>query len=70
MFETLKRLFTSAPFLSQPYLSLPYVLEVNASEIVVGIVVSQFQGLKVLMHPVAFFSSKRSPVEENYDIGD
>lgn len=39
-FETLKRLFTSARFLRQPDPTLPFVLEVDASEVGVGAVLS------------------------------
>lgn len=69
-FETLKRLFTSAPILSHPDPSLPYTIEVDASEVEVGAVISQRQGSKDQMHPVGFFSRKHSPAERNYDVGD
>lgn len=42
----------------------------DASEIAVGAVISQRQGIKGLMHPVAFFSLKFSPAERNYNVGD
>lgn len=68
--RNLNRLFTSICITSHPDLSLPYVLEVDASETTVSAVVLQRQGLKDLMHPVAFFSHKLSPAERNYDVGD
>lgn len=55
-FENLKRLFTSAPILSHPEPSLPFILEVDASEIAVGAILSQRRGSKDDMHPVGFFS--------------
>lgn len=69
-FENLKRLFTSAPILSHPEPSLPFILEVDASEIAVGAILSQRKGSKEIMHPVGFFSRKLSPAERNYDVGD
>lgn len=69
-FDKLKRLFTSAPVLKHPDPALPYILEVDASESAVGAILSQRQGPKALMHPVAFFSKKLGPSERNYDVGD
>ena len=69
-FEALKKLFTSASVLKHPDPSLPYILEVDASETAVGAVLSQRQGPKALLHPVAFFSRKLSDAEKNYDVGD
>lgn len=46
------------------------MLEVDASEVTIGAVISQRQGPKDLLHPVAFFSRKLSPAERNYDVGD
>ncbi|XP_018410495.1 PREDICTED: myeloperoxidase-like [Nanorana parkeri] len=69
-FTQLKLQFTSAPILRHPDPELPYVLEVDASEAAVGAVLSQRQGLKSLLHPVAYFSRKLSVAERNYDVGD
>ena len=69
-FDTLKRLFTSAPILRHPNPTLPFLLEVDASEVAVGAVLSQRLGDKDLIHPVGFFSRKLSPTERNYDVGD
>ena len=69
-FETLKDLFTSASILRHPDASLPYILEVDASETAVGAVLSQRQGPKALLHPVAYFSRTLSEAERNYDVGD
>lgn len=56
--------------LLHPDPSLPYVLEVDASEVAIGAVISQCQGPRDLLHPVAFFSHKLSPAKRNYDAGD
>ncbi|XP_077306266.1 uncharacterized protein LOC143925677 [Lithobates pipiens] len=69
-FETLKKLFVSASILRHPDATLPYILEVDASEVAVGAVLSQRQGPKSLLYPVAFFSRKLSEAERNYDVGD
>lgn len=69
-FKTLKKLFTSASILTHPHPALPFVLEVDASEIAVGAVLSQRKGSKALLNTVAFFSHKLSSAERNYDVGD
>ena len=55
-FSVLKKHFTSAPILSHPDPALPYLLEVDASDVAVGAVISQRQGTRDLTHPIAFFS--------------
>uniref|UniRef100_A0A8C5MDR7 Gypsy retrotransposon integrase-like protein 1 n=1 Tax=Leptobrachium leishanense TaxID=445787 RepID=A0A8C5MDR7_9ANUR len=47
----------------------PYFLEVDASEVATGAILSQ-QAADGLLHPVAYCSKKLSPAEINYDIGD
>ena len=69
-FTKLKALFTSAPILRHPDPALPFVLEVDASETATGAILSQRQGPKALLHPVAFASRKLSSPERNYDVGD
>jgi hypothetical protein len=69
-FETLKCLFTCAPILRQPDPTLPFVLEVDASEVGVGTVLSQRVGTPPKLLPCGFFSKKLSPAERNYDIGN
>lgn len=56
-FDTLKKLFTLAPGLRHPDPFLPYVLEVDGSEVATGAVISQHQGPKNLLHPMAFTAS-------------
>ncbi|CAJ0928476.1 unnamed protein product [Ranitomeya imitator] len=69
-FQELKRRFTSAPVLRQPDVSLPFQVEVDASEIGAGAVLSQRNSDGSLMKPCAFFSQKFSPAERNYDVGN
>lgn len=68
--KKLKELFTSASILKHPDPALPFVLEVDTSEVAFGAVLSQRQGPKTLLYPVAFFSRKLSSAERNYDVGD
>ncbi len=46
------------------------VVEVDASEVGVGAVLSQRATSDDKMHPCAFFSHRLSPAERNYDIGN
>ncbi len=68
-FEKLKEAFTHAPILVHPDPKEPFVIEVDASTMGVGAVLSQQQGTPAKLHPCAFFSRKLSPAERNYDIG-
>ncbi|CAJ0950555.1 unnamed protein product [Ranitomeya imitator] len=69
-FQELKRRFSSAPVLCQPDVSLPFQVEVDASEIGAGAVLSQRSSDCSVMKPCAFFSRKFSPAERNYDVGN
>ncbi|CAJ0940945.1 unnamed protein product [Ranitomeya imitator] len=69
-FQELKRHFSSAPVLCQPDVSLPFQVEVDASEIGAGAVLSQRSSDGSVMKPCAFFSRKFSPAERNYDVGN
>ncbi|XP_073408526.1 uncharacterized protein [Dendrobates tinctorius] len=69
-FQELKRRFTSAPVLRQPDVSLLFQVEVDASEIGAGAVLSQKDPVTSKMNPCAFFSRKFSPSERNYDVGN
>ena len=66
----LKALFTSAPVLAHPDPSLAFIVEVDASEAGIGAVLSQRSGTPPKLYPCAFFSTKLSPTERNYDVGD
>ncbi|KAG1952394.1 retrotransposable element [Pimephales promelas] len=57
-FDRLKRLFTSAPILITPDPKRQFIVEVDASEIGVGAVLSRL------------YSHRLSPAERNYDVGN
>ncbi|CAJ0934066.1 unnamed protein product, partial [Ranitomeya imitator] len=69
-FQELKRRFSSAPVLCQPDVSLLFQVEVDASEIGAGAVLSQRSSDCSVMKPCAFFSRKFSPAERNYDVSN
>ncbi|KAI2644393.1 Transposon Tf2-6 polyprotein [Labeo rohita] len=69
-FAKLKSRFVSAPILVTPDPSRQFVVEVDASEVGVGAVLSQRSPTDDRMHPCAFFSHRLSPAETNYDIGN
>uniref|UniRef100_A0A3B1JLN1 ribonuclease H n=1 Tax=Astyanax mexicanus TaxID=7994 RepID=A0A3B1JLN1_ASTMX len=69
-FQTLKDRFTSAPILRHPDPEIQFLVEVDASEVGVGAVLSQCQGMPPKLYPCAFFSRKLSEAEKNYDIGN
>ncbi|KAJ7998708.1 hypothetical protein DPEC_G00207680 [Dallia pectoralis] len=55
-FHDLQHRFTSVPILGQPDATLPFEVEVDASEVGVGAVMSQRQGNPPKLRPCAFFS--------------
>ncbi|TKS65860.1 Retrovirus-related Pol polyprotein [Collichthys lucidus] len=67
---SLKARFTSAPILQMPDEERQFVVEVDASDVGVGAVLSQRSAEDGKMHPCAFFSRRLSPTECNYDIGN
>lgn len=68
-FKGLKHCFTSAPNLTLADPDKPFIVEVDASDIGVGAVLSQRdQDSKI--HPCAFFSHRLTPTERNYQVGD
>jgi len=69
-FSNLKSRFVSAPILVAPDPSRQFVVEVDASEVGVGAVLSQRAATDDKMHPCAFFSHRLSAAERNYDIGN
>ncbi|KAI2657474.1 Transposon Tf2-9 polyprotein [Labeo rohita] len=69
-FAKLKGCFVSAPILVAPDPSRQFVVEVDASEVGVGAVLSQRSSADGKMHPCAYFSHRLSPAERNYDIGN
>lgn len=69
-FIKLKAAFTSAPILKHPDPERPFIVEVDASDTGVGAILSQHFGQRPKMYPVAFYSKKLTPAEQNYDVGD
>ncbi len=69
-FAKLKSRFVSTPILTTPDPSRQFVVEVDASEVGVGAVISQRSPTDDRMHPCAFLSHRLSPAERNYDIGN
>ncbi|KAI3368651.1 hypothetical protein L3Q82_025653 [Scortum barcoo] len=69
-FDALKTRFTSAPILIMPDPERQFILEVDASDVGVGAVLSQRSLEDQKLHPCAFFSRRLSPAEKNYDIGN
>lgn len=66
----LKKLFTSVPILSHPDPARQFTVEVDASDVGVGAVLSQWSLSDQKLHPCAFFSRRLSPSERNYDVGN
>ncbi len=69
-FDVLKSRFISAPVLCLPDPERQFIVEVDASEVGVGAVLSQRSPRDEKVHPCAFFSHRLSPAERNYDIGN
>ncbi len=69
-FTKLRGRFVSAPILQAPDPTRQFVVEVDASEVGVGVVLSQRATSDDKVHPCAFFSHRLSPAERNYDIGN
>jgi len=68
-FRKPKLLFTSAPVLVSPDPERQFIVEVDASSVGVGAVLSQ-RTEEGRVHPCAFFSRKLSLAEKKYDVGD
>ncbi len=69
-FDQLKHQFTTAPILHHPDPNSPFVVEVDASNIGIGAILSQRQGDPAKLYPCAYYSRKLTPTERNYDVGD
>ena len=69
-FQSLKTHFTTAPILVMPDTERQFVIEVDASDVGVGAVLSQWAAIDQKLHPCAFFSRQLAPAERNYDIGN
>ncbi|KAK3540883.1 hypothetical protein QTP86_002978 [Hemibagrus guttatus] len=68
-FNKLKCRFTSAPILILPNPEIPFTVEVDASDVGVGAVLSE-RGADNKLHPCAFLSHRLTPTERNYHVGD
>ncbi|KAL0160319.1 hypothetical protein M9458_044044, partial [Cirrhinus mrigala] len=68
-FKTLCHLFTTAPVLTHPNPDKPFVVEVDASDVGVGAVLSQ-RGPDGKLHPCSFFSRKFNSTQQRYGVGD
>ena len=67
-FSTLKSLSAPVLILLQP--SRQFIIEVDASDVGIGAVLSQRSEEDQQIHPVAFLSRHFSPAEKNYDVGN
>lgn len=67
-FRTLKKLLTEAPILLQPDTTLAFIIETDASEWAIGIVLLQAHPQTGRLHPVAYDGRKLSPAEINYPV--
>ena len=61
----LKQALCSSPVLRSPNYSRPYILQIEASDRKVGAVLSQIR-VEGEKHPIAYFSQKLLPQEEQY----
>ena len=69
-FQKLPKSFTSAPILTLPDINQQFIVEVDASDLGVGAVLSQRAQTDNKLHPCAFLSRRLSSVERNYDVGN
>ncbi|KAL2077728.1 hypothetical protein ACEWY4_027232 [Coilia grayii] len=64
------RNYSTTPILRQPDPNEQFIVEVDASDVGVGAVLSQRSADDRKVHPCAFFSHRLSTAERNYDVGD
>ncbi|KAK3565354.1 hypothetical protein QTP86_007128 [Hemibagrus guttatus] len=69
-FRKLKAAFCTSPTLVHADPTRPFIVEVDASALGVGAVLSQRRSETPVLHPCAYFSMKLSPAEQNYNIGN
>lgn len=70
VFAQRKVLFITAPVLTQLDPGRWFTVEVDASDVGVGTVLSQRGAVDQKLHPCAFFSHRLTPAERNYDVGN
>ena len=63
-------MFTTAPVLILPQPSRQFIVEVDASDVGIGAILSQRSEEDQHIHPVAFLSRRFSPAEANYEVGN
>lgn len=68
--KKLKSAFFSAPVLIHLGPLMPFIVEVDALDVGIGAILSQWSSSSSELHPCAFFSWKFSSVDLNYDIGN
>ncbi|KAK1806240.1 hypothetical protein P4O66_000120 [Electrophorus voltai] len=59
-----------APILWLPDAERPFIVQVDASDVGVGAVLSQRSEVDKRLHPCTYFSRCLSPAEQKYDVGD
>ncbi len=69
-FDNLKSRFISAPVISTPDPERQLIVEVDASDVGVGAVLSLRSSRDGKLHPCAYFSHRLNPAERNYNIGN
>ena len=65
-FRELKKWFTTAPILIHPDPQSQFIVEMDASNVGVGAILSQRSARESKVHPCAFYSHRLSPAEQNY----
>lgn len=63
-------MFYNAPVLIHPDPEEQFVVEVDASDTGVGVILSQRLPTDNKLDPCVFFSRRLSPVERNYNVGN
>ncbi len=67
-FDQLRENICTAPTLAHPDPQRPLIIEINASTVGVGVVLSQYLGELHKLPPCAYFSRELFLAEQNYDI--
>ena len=69
-FQELRRRFATVPIVIHPDPERQFIVEVDASNVGVGAILSQHLAGDDKVHPCAFYSHRLSLAERNYDIGN